>query len=377
MRRLVCLWGGTFLFFLLFLLAVSSLAWGSGHLQQPAGSCTQCHAEHNSPGGHNEWDTPHQYFGHVTYTVPDGSYSFDSDKCRLCHDVHEAPSNFHLLPASTISGVCMTCHDQTGAVGEYGMIEHFGGTVEGEHRVDVTSTVPGGPALGDVLKCNSCHTVHGNTDVADFISEDQARHMYPTVAYHNKLLRDNVGGSPKGTYKFYGSAWCAGCHDWRLPDSSHFNHPVDTSTSYQLFGTTSTYPSQYTLGGTSYECALCHANWLQPEILPPEGTNKNFTFYPVSAPPDGRVEPRPAAPLCQQCHEDSRDVELPWNGNPWLRPTSPSAPSEVYPTSQLPSSGLPPNPAFFTFPHQTTNPNLLVETGDDLCLNCHPASQLP
>jgi hypothetical protein len=35
------------------------------------------------------------------------------------------------------------------------------------------------------------------------------------------------------------------------------------------------------------------------------------------------------------------------------------------------------NPLFQNFPHETTNDNMLVETNDDLCLNCHPATALP
>ncbi len=35
------------------------------------------------------------------------------------------------------------------------------------------------------------------------------------------------------------------------------------------------------------------------------------------------------------------------------------------------------NPRFQNFPHETQNDTMLVESDDDLCLNCHPQSQLP
>ena len=35
------------------------------------------------------------------------------------------------------------------------------------------------------------------------------------------------------------------------------------------------------------------------------------------------------------------------------------------------------NPMFQNFPHETVNANMLVETYDDLCINCHPATELP
>ncbi len=209
---------------------------------------------------------PHRFFGSVTFQDANGTtHTFTSEKCRLCHDVHEAPTDFHLLPANTISGVCETCHDRTGAWGVYGIISHYGDTPQGEHTVDVTSAVPGGNSLSDVLKCNSCHTVHGNTEMRDFISEDQARHWYATSTFTNKLLRDDVGGKPKGTYKRYGSLWCAACHDFRVTTGTHINHPVDTSTPYQLFGVTSTYYSLYppTPRDNNW-CGLCHANIISP-----------------------------------------------------------------------------------------------------------------
>jgi hypothetical protein len=35
------------------------------------------------------------------------------------------------------------------------------------------------------------------------------------------------------------------------------------------------------------------------------------------------------------------------------------------------------DPRFQDFPHETVNPSMLVETNDDLCLNCHTPSSLP
>ncbi|MDP2183037.1 MAG: cytochrome c3 family protein [Actinomycetota bacterium] len=35
------------------------------------------------------------------------------------------------------------------------------------------------------------------------------------------------------------------------------------------------------------------------------------------------------------------------------------------------------NPRFQTFPHESVNRRLLVETYDNLCMNCHPTTSLP
>jgi hypothetical protein len=165
-------------------------------------------------------------------------------------------------------------------------------------------------------------------------------------------------------------------------------------------------------------------------------SNKGFVMWPVPANsglhPDGRIgesyTQRPKAPVCQQCHEDSRDVEagfaymdtdrsVPYgtdtdnvlgfrseNGSPTLGDTRSSTNGGVddrygtvannvsgtmngYPspnpqvaasTAAFLNDG---NPAFQNFPHETQNYRLLVEGGetnnagggqnDDLCLNCH------
>ncbi len=85
-------------------------------------------------------------------------------------------------------------------------------------------------------------------------------------------------------------------------------------------------------------------------------------------------------PICQQCHEDSREANdlaadgsgtaapftteyadgVVWNGSAWVPATPGTA-----------------NPLFQNFPHETENNRMLVEENDDLCLNCHPMSQLP
>ena len=69
-------------------------------------------------------------------------------------------------------------------------------------------------------------------------------------------------------------------------------------------------------------------------------------------------------PLCQQCHSNSRSVGSIGAATPFIV-TAPDGTN---------SSD---NPRFQTFPHETVNPSMLVESGDDLCLNCHPAANLP
>ena len=75
------------------------------------------------------------------------------------------------------------------------------------------------------------------------------------------------------------------------------------------------------------------------------------------------------APICQQCHEDSRIV-----GEPGA-----VAYAQVYRYGDGRTTGDAgtDNPLYQNFPHETQNASMLVETDDNLCLNCHAAGSLP
>ena len=81
------------------------------------------------------------------------------------------------------------------------------------------------------------------------------------------------------------------------------------------------------------------------------------------------------APICQQCHEDARDP-----GTLSADGTTGDAAGIGGPLGgvrNVDGVDLTANPRFAGFPHETTNANMTIETGDALCLNCHPVSQLP
>jgi predicted CXXCH cytochrome family protein len=273
---------------------------------------------------------------------PHGYYRSDTEKCRMCHIVHKAPANsIMLLPAATIQAACFTCHDATGAQGVYSGIVARGGSVTASHSIDTTTHVPGGSAdLPTMLTCTSCHTVHRATTMAAFRTDRQL----PTgggAKYSNALLRDDVGGKPRGTFTTYSSDWCASCHDQRHSDSiTVVNHPVESST---------------TVGAFNYGrvASVRAVNDQTTEIVGLGGSNFGYVMpYPRTDEQVGHD------PICQQCHEDARSVGVPGAAVAF-------------------SSTTPTNPAYYSFPHQSTNGNFLIEEHDDLCTNCHPTAQLP
>lgn len=257
---------------------------------------------------------------------PHGGYTSTTDKCKACHDVHQAVGTYRLLPANTIYDTCQSCHDGTGAENVvYGQITGFaGGPPEHYgHRMNTgiiaipggdTTVAPYGPDSG--LTCSSCHSPHGSE--TRMITEDYYCDATATVSNH-LLLRDP--GRATGTVIFYGAKWCADCHDRRHNERAGiYNHPVSLTLSY-----------------------------LSASIA---RDNSNFQMSPVN-PSNTRTDP-----ICQHCHEDARDVE-----------TTFTVPNEPPPT--------PTNPKYNNFPHEAENRYMVVETGDDLCLNCHSTDNLP
>lgn len=305
-------------------------------------TCDQCHA--TGPEG-SDWDGSGPHKGYATTTR----------KCVVCHTVHVAPADsVLLLQGATVSAACLHCHDGTGGVGVYATIAAYGGSVAASHSCDTTSVVPGGSQpLSGPLSCADCHSAHGSSTVVPFLRDSGRAFAADEYVYSDCLLRSDVNTSVSDAYPVYGARWCAACHDERHSDSSStVNHPVEPSMSFGYGDVTSTVTAD---SWRLYDPGVGFAVGMGR-------TNAGYLMAPVPEAGDGRIEAR-RPPICQQCHEDARDVESVFSADYTHRGTDPW--------------NVPINPEFTTFPHQTTNPYMTVERGDDLCMNCHETSSLP
>ncbi|HEY3317925.1 MAG TPA: cytochrome c3 family protein [Coriobacteriia bacterium] len=321
-------------------------------LDETKNQCAMCHASHGVIGA-NAGKGPH------------GLYTATTDRCDACHDIHAA-AGAKLLPSATVTGSCYTCHDGTGGKGVYGSIAMRGLAVGGQHRVDTTSTVPGGNAatggsatmsfrgLNGTLGCNDCHSPHGASTVASFSPErKRVTFSYIFGFKSDKLLRRNPGGST-ATATVYGSDWCLACHRGRASMGPVNNHPVESAA-------TTTSPYYYDnvalLVGDDLTTATTNGTMAS--------TNRGYLM-----PMPRTSQQRGHGPICQQCHEDSRNVGT-------LSPDGLSADAATFSITATDGAVSTDNPRFQNFPHETENVRMTVETGDDLCTNCHAPLALP
>jgi hypothetical protein len=285
---------------------------------------------------------------------PHGGYMTGSDTCSVCHDVHRAPAGISLLKGPTVKDTCETCHDSTGGAGVYGAISARGLQVKGGHSIDTTALTPFGDpvtgedavlrygGLGGTLTCIDCHDPHDSDTVEPFIGDRARSATQSTEATPSSHLLRRRPTPADVEVARYGSDWCAGCHKGRVVghDIDSNVHPVDTTSTpeYLYYSRVAVLESTSSVTTMIGPLGRTNLGYLMPEPRTPEQTGH--------------------APICQQCHEDARSVG-----------TIGSA--AAFAVNSVDGSDPADNPRFQTFPHETVNESLLVETKDDLCLNCH------
>lgn len=361
--------------------------------------CDACHAVIGTSG--QDCVTCHDiapdylWYESDNHAGPHGFYTTTSGKCNACHTVHESSATGPLLlQGATVDGTCYTCHDGTGGYGVYGAIAAQGASVGASHRIETTDVVPGGDVANggsttmsfngtsNTLTCTDCHSVHG-AQVVDAFTGDRLRLRAKVVSvYSSKLLKQKPGNTTTAVTR-YGSDWCLTCHKGRASMGGLINHPVDSTASTYTSGTPFDYGNLAILSSDT-TTGMTSLSGLGGLMLPSDPDYGGPHYYhdpgaPYASRNRGFLMPYPRttqqsghAPICQQCHEDSRNVgTLIGNGS-----TAKAAPTVVT-ADTADGETTSDNPRFQNFPHETQNENMTVETGDDLCLNCHPATQLP
>ena len=310
---------------------------------------------------------------------PHGGYTTGTSKCQTCHELHDAPTDgLKLLPGETIKDTCESCHDGTGGTAVYGVVEaRTGQAPASAHRIEVTNTIPGGDAGGGslagsftgpdgTLTCSDCHSPHDAATVQPFIGDRLRSTVASDPAYGtktNRLLRQAPSGSDTET-AVYGAGWCAACHTGRASqhatDSGAMqDHPVMRDDHY-------TYDELPVVTGVAST---------DTTIGPLGQSNRGYVMPddPGGAPLEKSALQEGYAPLCQQCHEDARNV------GPPIRETNPVVvnASQEFLVTQPDGASATDNPRFQVFPHESDAESFLVRPPGPstdpyiLCLGCH------
>lgn len=312
---------------------------------------------------------------------PHGGYSSTTHACDTCHTLHDAPTGFSLLPGETINATCLTCHDGTtaGGGGVYGAIVGRGQVVGATHSIESTSMVPGGNAAtggsaaiafsgpNSTLTCSDCHSPHGTDCVTPYYGERQRANDWAGLMHiqtQNRLLKRRPGNATTSTAD-YGSDWCLACHAGRVSGLGLHTHPVESK---------ATSATPY-----NYRRLPVFAGSLQSSttVLGPAGSGHTAhpQYYPFLWPYPRTPLQAGTYPICQQCHEDTRNVGL-------LVADGTEALPQPHIITTADGRTSTDNPQFQNFPHETTGYRMLVEATttaytDDLCTNCHTGAQLP
>jgi len=227
---------------------------------------------------------------------PHGGYLTSTNKCAVCHAVHTAPADgVLLLPAApppqrskTRARRAMTAPRVTVSMARS---KPAGSRLQAR----IASSIPPSPRPRASLAVTGadCHSPHGG-NVVEAFTGDRARSSIDTAVTSTRLLKRRPT-SASAEVDVYGSDWCGGCHQGRLSGSHEVaNHPVDSSVTQ-----TQTVPFYYDnivritgpLVSTVETGTLGRNNF--GYVMPDE---------PRSSLQDGRY------PICQQCHEDARNV---------------------------------------------------------------------
>jgi hypothetical protein len=322
---------------------------------------------------------------------PHGAYTTGTNKCQACHSVHAAPvGGANMLPGATIKATCESCHDGTGGTGVYGVIKaRTGVEPAATHSIETTNAIPGGSVdsttsagvfagPGGTLTCSDCHSPHDSETVEPFLGDRLRSSVESDTAYAvrtNRLLKQSPGSS-ETTVGVYGTAWCASCHQGRAAqhsaDSGLMSEHVVENDLLAPEGDAYYYdrlPVVASVGSTETTIGALGQS------------NAGYVMPQESLETTGRAELQQGrGPICQQCHEDARDV------GPVGRGTSPTllAGQEFSVTSYAseavtttPGVESTDNPRFQVFPHESDAAYFLVREYEPepveyaLCLNCH------
>ncbi|MEM2174810.1 MAG: cytochrome c3 family protein [Candidatus Micrarchaeia archaeon] len=206
----------------------------------------------------------------VALANPHSNYATTTNKCKVCHTVHDAPGTYKLLSASSAETACDYCHAPGGQGSS--LYVYTVSNPSSEHTLG--SALSGTPIstknLSGMLYCFTCHSVHGANAMAQYIL---------------KVDPAGDGGTASNANMF-----CADCHDKATASNSHI---MTTASNQKAFM-------------DSTNCSSCHAE--------PGGSNGDYphtagSYKFLGEGRSGTVVSTAVDNNCLKCHWDSTGNE--------------------------------------------------------------------
>lgn len=256
---------------------------------------------------------------------PHGNYTTSSQKCKVCHSVHNASPTGEALLMSTVSDACAYCH-VSAKVSTYVVYGGVQGNYSGQDFQNAHNTGVAGTLQNGCADCHSVHAAYSQMTANNLLTEKilKGDRVFDDFNFnYDELAREPLSTDSYATAL---TKWCTKCHmsgtagnyvyyanSYYLGINTHVMK--DFSTTYALASGETTQVAW----STTAECSSCHTNQYGDgsHAWPHYTAGARFL---VSADPYNAVG-QTATPInqtkmdgvCLRCHRDTtRGVGVTW-----------------------------------------------------------------
>ncbi|MDZ4168896.1 MAG: hypothetical protein U1E26_04470 [Coriobacteriia bacterium] len=267
--------------------------------------------------GYLTWDS----MGGANGTSPHGGYSTTTQKCVVCHAVHNADGFGELLLRGSVADACTYCH--VGGGGGYtqvyeGVVTNYSGTdYDNAHNTFQVASVDYG------VKCTTCHSVHAAATKMTNNAYLTSRLLVGSKTFTGNEY-DSFAQAPLSTDSSDTALtkWCTACHDAGLGTGNQYYNGADwaggtpdmsgvpnLATAHVMTSDTASYDfPDGTTGQVAWlgseQCASCHASGYRTSAWPHFTPGARFLVSAASAAsvtPTAAVDAQ-ADGVCLRCH---------------------------------------------------------------------------
>jgi predicted CXXCH cytochrome family protein len=256
--------------------------------------------------GHIAWST----LGGANGTSPHGGYSTTTQKCLVCHAVHNAPGGSEVLLRSSVADACLYCHvDNAIATQVYNSNNTNYNTADYNNAHNTWSV--GAVTLG--VTCTQCHQVHAAASM--MTSNTYLTQKILKVADNTSAGFDPDAGPPlaSDTSNTAISKWCTSCHYVALGTAYPYYNTAYNGQTHIMTTATANYVAAGGAGTVSArvawinsnECSSCHNSGYTTNAWPHYTAGVRFLVSGAnaSATPAAATNSQ-ADGVCLRCHRN-------------------------------------------------------------------------